>query len=89
MKNEKELNYKIIDNLVKKNKNVFMFFLYGLETYANRIILVNNKFYIFNNFGLGLVKNKRTIKDLILNCCNSIDKKYIDINKISSYANKY
>ena len=66
-----------------------MFFLYGLENYANRIILANNKFYMFSGSGLGLVKNKRMIKDLILNCCNSIDKRYIDINKISSYANKY
>ena len=70
---KKELNYKIIDRLLKLYpKKVFMFFNYGLDNYANRIILVHKKYYMFNECGLKLIKNKRTIKDLQLNCNNLI-----------------
>lgn len=89
MRNKKELNYRMIDKLVKNNKSVFMFFQYGLVNYANRIILSNNKFYMFTKIGLKLIKNKATIKDLILNCCDSIDKRYINMNKIRAYSSKY
>ena len=70
---KKELNYKIIDRLSKLYpKNIFMFFQYGLNNYANRIILVHKKYYMFNECGLKLIKNKRTINDLQLNCSNLI-----------------
>ena len=68
--------YKNIDKLVKKNKYVYIFFQYGLENFANRIILTNNRFFTINEAGnIVLIKNIRTIKDLILNCCNSLDNK--------------
>ena len=68
--------YKIIDKLVKINKYVYMFFQYGLENYSNRIILTNNKFFMINENGkITLIKNIRTIKDIIFNCCNSLDNK--------------
>ena len=68
--------YKNIDKLVKMNKYVYMFFQYGLENYGNRIILTNNRFFMIDEVGnIVLIKNIRTIKDLILNCCNSLDNK--------------
>ena len=68
--------YKTIDKLVKINKYVYMFFSYGLENYSNRIILTNNRFYFMGVFDtLILIKNKRMIKDIILNCCNSLINK--------------
>lgn len=68
--------YKNIDKLVKTNKYVYMFFQYGLENYGNRIILTNNRFFMINEAGnIVLIKNTRTIKDLILNCCNNLNNK--------------
>ena len=70
--------YKNIDKLVKKNKYVYMFFQYGLENFANRIILTNNKFFMINENGkITLIKNIRTIKDIILNCCNFLNNQQL------------
>lgn len=68
--------YKNIDKLVKINKYVYMFFSYGLENFANRIILTNNRFFMINENGkITSIKNIRTIKDIILNCCNNLNNK--------------
>ena len=68
--------YKNIDKLAKINKYVYMFFQYGLENYSNRIILTNNNFFMINENGkITSIKNIRTIKDIILNCCNNLNNK--------------
>ena len=41
---------------------------------GNKIVL-NGVFMIDETGNIVLIKNIRTIKDLILNCCNSLDNK--------------
>ena len=75
--------YKKIDKLIKLKNKVFDFSPYGLENYANKIYLINKRFYSINNGKFTLIKNIRVIKDLLLNCCKNIHDKsiYIDLCK--------
>jgi hypothetical protein len=66
------INYKMIDNLIKINKSVYMFYQYGLENYTNRIIYTKNKIYLFDGKKLSLVKNLRMINDITKNCISKI-----------------